>query len=80
MKSIKKNVENSLKEHEKEVLTRAKKRELDRLIGKKKLGRGKFEKPLEPIALTSELTGSLRAVKMPESVFRGILASLDLYF
>ncbi|KAI1719422.1 nop53 (60S ribosomal biogenesis) domain-containing protein [Ditylenchus destructor] len=77
LKSIKKNVEDSLKEHEKEVLTRAKMREVDRLIGKKKLGRGKFEKPLEPIALTSELTGSLRAVKMPESVFRDRITSLQ---
>ena len=63
LKSINREVKNTLKEHEQKILERKNKRFITRLTKRKKLGRGRFEKFTEPALMTNELTGSLR--KLP---------------
>ena len=51
--------------------TKAVEKMMDKLIKRKKLGRGEFEKYEEPVLLTSELKGSLRLAKTEGSLLQG---------
>uniref|UniRef100_A0A915EJK2 Ribosome biogenesis protein NOP53 n=1 Tax=Ditylenchus dipsaci TaxID=166011 RepID=A0A915EJK2_9BILA len=77
LKSIKKAVKKTIEDRENLALSRAKQRTIDNLTKNKKLGRGKYEKLLEPALLTSELTGSMRTVKCNTSIFRERINSLQ---
>ena len=71
IKKIIKEMDEKDSEIKKKTKTRAVEKMMDKLIKRKKLGRGEFEKYEEPVLLTSELKGSLRLAKTEGSLLQG---------
>lgn len=67
-------------EIEKNAKARAAEKLFKRLLGKKKLGAGEFEKYEEPVLLPSEIRGSLRLAKTEGSLLNGQFLSQFFLF
>lgn len=71
MKKTRREVLQEEEEHKAKIAARKQKKVLDVLTKRKRLGRGEFKDYEQPILLTDELTGSLRALPSRGNILEG---------